>query len=167
MKVYRESIDLKSELRHPTFHDVTKQVKEIVERSGVKNGTCVVYSHHTTCSVMTQECSHDKTYFGLEYLQQDLCNIMEGLIPTCRTEGQYLHPGKKHIDFAMGLGTEEGEWTSLNTEAHLRSVFFGRSETIVMIDGELDMGEFGYIYFVDWDQLRGRKRVCQVQIMGE
>ena len=37
----------------------------------------------------------------------------------------------------------------------------------LMIDGELDMGEFGYIYFVDWDQLRGRKRVCQVQIMGE
>lgn len=167
MKVYRESIDLKSELGHPTFHDVTKKIMEIVKHSGVKNGTCVVYSHHTTCSVMTQECSHDKTYFGLEYLQQDLCNIMERLVPTCRYEGQYMHPGKEHIDFAMSLGTEEGEWTSLNTEAHLRSVFFGRSETIVMVDGELDMGEFGYIYFVDWDQLRGRKRVCQVQIMGE
>ena len=167
MKVYRKSIDLKSELGHPTFHDVTKEVKKIVEESGVKNGMCVVYSHHTTCSVMTQECSHDKTYFGLEYLQQDLCNIMEKLVPTCRVEGQYMHPGKEHIDFAMSLGTEEGEWTSLNTEAHLRSVFFGRSETIVMIDSELDMGEFGYIYFVDWDQLRGRKRVCQVQIMGE
>jgi secondary thiamine-phosphate synthase enzyme len=167
MKVYRESIDLQSELQHPTFHDVTKGVKEIVERSGIKNGICVVYSHHTTCSVMTQECSHDKTYFGLEYLQQDLCNIMERLIPTCRHEGQYLHPGKEHIDFAMSLGTEEGEWTSLNTDAHLRSVFFGRSETIVMVDGELDMGEFGYIYFIDWDQVRARKRVCQVQILGE
>ena len=57
----------------------------------------------------------------------------------------------------MSLGTEEGEWTSLNTEAHLRSVFFGRSETIVIIDGKLDMGEFGYIYFVDWDQLQAEK----------
>ena len=36
-----------------------------------------------------------------------------------------------------------------------------------MVDGGLDLGEFGYIYFIDWDQLRGRKRVCQVQIMGE
>jgi len=167
MKVYRESIQLKSDFGRPTFHDVTKQVKEIVQNSGVKNGTCVVYSHHTTCSVMTQECSHDKTYFGLEFLQQDLVNIMEKMIPTCRYEGQYMHPGKEHIEFAMSLGTEEGEWTSLNTEAHLRSVFFGRSETIVIIDGELDMGEFGYIYFVDWDQLRGRNRVAQVQIMGE
>ena len=166
MKIYRESINLKSELRHPTFHNVTNEVQEIIEKSKIKNGICVVYSHHTTCSVMTQECSHDKTYFDLEYLQQDLCNIMEGLVPTCRYEGQYLHPGKEHIDFAMSLGTEEGEWTSLNTEAHLRSVFFGRSETIVIADGKLDMGEFGYIYFIDWDQLRGRKRVCQVQIIG-
>lgn len=167
MKVYRESIDLKSEKNHPTFHDVTKQVKEILERSGVSNGICVVYSHHTTCSVMTQECSHDHTYYGLEYLQQDLVDVMEKLVPQCIAEGQYRHPGPKHIDFAMNEAKEVGEWTSLNTDAHLRSVFFGRSETIVIVDGALDMGEFGYIYFVDWDQIRDRERVCQVQILGE
>ena len=167
MKIVTEKIELESRILNPTFHDVTKQVKEIVERAGITHGNIVVYSHHTTCSVMTQECSHDKTYFGHEYLQQDLCNIMEKMIPTCRVEGQYMHPGKEHIDFAMSLGTEEGEWTSLNTDAHLRSVFFGRSETILIVDGELQMGEFGYIYFVDWDQVRARKRVCQVQVIGE
>ena len=78
-----------------------------------------------------------------------------------------MHPGKEHIDFAMSLGTEEGEWTSLNTEAHLRSTFFGRSETILLVDGELQLGEFGYIYFSDGDQVRARKRVCQVQVLGE
>jgi len=167
MTVVNKKFEMQSDGLHPTFHDVTRQVKEIVEESGLKNGTCVIYSHHTTCSVMTQECSHDKTYFGLEFLQQDLCNIMEKLIPTCRTEGQYMHPGREHIEFAMGLGTEEGEFTSLNTDAHLRSVFFGRSETILIVDGELQLGEFGYVYFIDWDQVRARKRVCQVQVMGE
>lgn len=167
MKIHRESITLQSEKNHPTFHDVTKQVKEILANSGIRNGICVVYSHHTTCSVMTQECSHDHTYYGLEYLQQDLVNIMEGLVPQCLVEGQYMHPGPKHIDFAMNEAKEVGEWTSLNTDAHLRSVFFGRSETIVAVDGELDLGEFGYIYFVDWDQIRDRERVCQVQIIGE
>lgn len=166
MKVFNERFELQSAGLHPTFHDVTEKVKDIVQKSGIKNGNCVVYSHHTTCSVMTQECSHDKTYFGLEYLQQDLCNIMEKLIPTCRAEGQYMHPGKEHIEFAMSLGTEEGEWTSLNTDAHLRSVFFGRSETILIVEGELQLGDFGYIYFVDWDQVRARKRTCQVQIIG-
>ena len=89
MKTYRETIDVQSNGLNPTFHDITAEVKKVFENSGIQNGICVVYSHHTTCSVMTQECSHDKTYFGHEFLQQDLCNIREKLIPTCRYEGQY------------------------------------------------------------------------------
>jgi len=115
---------------------------------------------------MTQESSHDQTYYGLEYLQQDLVDVMEKLVPQCTVEGQYRHPGPKHIDFAMNEAKEVGAWTSLNTDAHLRSVFFGRSETVVIVDGALDLGEFGYVYFVDWDQIRDRHRVVQVQIMG-
>ena len=167
MKAYREDFTVQSAGLHPTFHEVTGKVREILARSAVKNGICTVYSHHTTCSVITQERSHDKTYFDLEYLQQDLCNIMEKLIPSCRVEGQYMHPGPEHIDFAMNEAHEVGEWTSLNTDAHLRSCIFGRSENVVIIDGELDLGEFGYIYFIDWDQIRARKRTVQVQIIGE
>lgn len=166
MDVYRESIDLQSEILSPTFHNVTEEVEEIIKKSGIKNGICVVYSHHTTCSVMTQESSHDKNLWGKEYLQQDLCNIMEDFIPTCRTDDQYLHPGPAHIDFAENEVGEDGKY-SLNTDAHLRSVFFGRSETIVLVDGKMDLGQFGYIYFIDWDQVRARERVCQVQIIGE
>jgi len=165
MKVFREAIEVQSTGLNPTFHDVTKQVKEVVAKSGVKDGICVVYSHHTTCSVMVQESSHDKTYFGLEFLQQDLCNIMEKLVPTCRAENQYMHPGKEHIEFAHTVGDEP--YASLNTDAHLRSVLFGRSESIVLMDGALDLGQFGYVYFVDWDQVRARKRQVQVQIIGE
>ncbi|MCG8311384.1 MAG: YjbQ family protein [Cytophagales bacterium] len=166
MKNYRETIDLQSEILSPTFHDVTDKVKGIVAKSGIRHGICVIYSHHTTCSVMTQECSHDKDLWGKEYLQQDLCNIMEELIPTCRTDNQYLHPGPEHIKFAETVAKEDGKY-SLNTDAHLRSVFFGRSETIVLVDGALDLGEFGFIYFIDWDQVRARSRVCQVQILGD
>ncbi len=166
MAVYRDAIDLQSEISNPTFHNVTEQITEIVKASGIKNGICVVYSHHTTCSVMTQESSHDENFWGLEFLQQDLCNIMEKLVPSCRTEGQYMHPGPKHIDFAENVAKEDAKY-SLNTDAHLRSVFFGRSESIVLVDGDLQLGEYGFIYFIDWDQLRARKRVCQVQIVGE
>jgi secondary thiamine-phosphate synthase enzyme len=166
MKVHHGTIELQSKGLNPTFHDVTEKVKEIVGASGVKNGICVVYSHHTTCSIILQESSHDLNLFGSEYLQQDLINIMEKLIPTCRTEGQYMHPGPKHLDFAENTVGEEGKY-SLNTDAHLRSVIFGRSESIVLADGKLQLGEFGYVYMIDWDQVRARKRVCQVQIIGE
>ncbi|MBN2073865.1 MAG: YjbQ family protein [Actinobacteria bacterium] len=166
MKVHHGTIDVQSKGLNPTFHDVTEKVKEIVEASGVKDGICVVYSHHTTCSIILQECSHDLNLFGAEYLQQDLINIMEKLIPTCRTEGQYMHPGPKHLDFAENTVGEDGKF-SLNTDAHLRSVIFGRSESMVLVDGKLQLGDFGHIYMIDWDQVRARKRVCEVQVVGE
>ncbi len=166
MKMFQESITVQSEGLHPTFHDITKQVKDILARSGIQNGLLTIYSHHTTCSVMVQECSHDKTYFGLEYLQQDLCNLMEKLIPTCRVQNQYMHPGPEHIEFGAAAG-DPGPWASLNTDAHLRSCLFGRSESINVEDGALDLGEFGYTYFIDWDQVRARTRVVKVTVIGE
>ena len=165
MKVIRESFKLQSEGKRPTFHDITEKVIHIIDKAEIKCGICVVYSHHTTCSVMVQESSHDKTYFGLEFLQQDLVNAMEKIFPTCRSEGQYMHPGPEHIVFAESVG--DAAHLSLNTDGHLRSVIFGRSETIVIIDGALDLGQFGYVYFVDWDQVRARKRQVMIQIIGE
>ena len=37
----------------------------------------------------------------------------------------------------------------------------------LMEDGELDLGEFGRIHFIDWDQTRARKRTVQVMLIGE
>jgi thiamine phosphate synthase YjbQ (UPF0047 family) len=166
MKMIRKKFEVKSAGGHPTFHNITAQIKDMVAASGVKEGICTVYSHHTTCSVLIQECSHDQTYFGLEYLQQDLCNIMEKLVPTCRVENQYLHPGPEHVKFGDSVG-EPGPWTSLNTDGHLRSCILGRSETIVIEEGKLDLGQFGFVYFVDWDQVRARERAIQIVIIGE
>lgn len=165
MKVFRETINATSTGKRPTFHLITDKVKDIVARSEIQNGICVIYSHHTTCSIMMQECSFDKTYTGLEYLQQDLCNIFETIIPTCRVEGQYMHPGPLLTEFSKEHG-ECAEQT-LNTDGHLRSVFLGRSETVVIADGELDVGSFGHIYFVDLDQTCSRERTIQIQIIGE
>ena len=167
MICYNEKIKVNSEVCHPTFFDISDIIRKAIQNSGAKSGICVVYSHHTTCSIMIQELSHDKNYYGLEYLQQDICNVMEKLIPTCRSEGQYMHPGPKHIDFAMNEVGEVGEWTCLNTDAHLRSCIFGRSESIVIENGRPDLGEFGHVYMIDWDQVRERERMVQIQIIGE
>lgn len=165
MKIYRETIEAHSTGLYPTFHQITDQVRDILAKSEVKNGICVVYSHHTTCSVLTQECSFDTAYNGLEYLQQDLTDVFEKIIPTCLKDGQYMHPGPKITEYALSIG--ESKLECLNTDAHLRSVLLGRSETIVIVDGQLDLGQFGHIYFVDFDKTRQRDRVVQVQILGE
>jgi secondary thiamine-phosphate synthase enzyme len=158
------SFTIQSEAR-PTFHDVTDQVRKIVSDSPIKDGILVVYSQHTTCSVLIQEQSDDTNYYGEQFILQDLVNILSTLAPTCRTEGQYLHPGPKHIEIA-GRERKEEAWWSLNTDAHLRSVLLGRSVTVPIIEGKMQLGEFGCIYFADFDQVRARKRTVLVQIVG-
>ena len=116
-------------------------------------------------SVITQECAFDMSMTGLETLQQDLVDVMDKLAPLCTREGLYLHPGPKALAFAEEHG--EDARGCHNTDAHLRSSIIGRSETIVIVDGQPDLGEFGRIHFIDFDTTRGRKRVAQVMVMGE
>ncbi len=163
--VYREAITVMSNNGIETFHNITAQTRDIVKRSGIKNGIVSVYSHHTTCSVITQEAAFDMSMTGLETLQQDFVDIFESTIPTCRREGMYLHPGPKALKFAEEHG--EDARGCHNTDAHLRSALIGRSENIALIEGDMDLGEFGYIYFIDFDKTRARKRTVQITVIGE
>lgn len=163
--VYREAVKLMSNDRMPTFHNVTGQAREIVARSGIKNGLVNIYSHHTTCCVITQECAFDMSMTGLETLQQDFVDALDRVSPECRREGIYLHPGPRALAFAEEHG--EDARGCHNTDAHIRSAMVGRSETIALIDGEMDLGEFGFVYFVDLDTTRARQRTAQITVMGE
>ena len=166
MKVYHKSFTVISDKFKPVFHDVTEKAQEIVSESGVKNGIAVVYSQHTTCSVIIQEDSYDTTLDGTKYLFQDLIDVFEKIIPRCRREGDYLQPGPKLLKHAVEDLGEKPEW-SLNTDAHLRSCIIGRSEAIPILNGKLELGKFGRIYFGDFDCVRKRERIVHVMIIGE
>jgi secondary thiamine-phosphate synthase enzyme len=165
MAVYHEHFELHTEAR-PSFHDVTQQVREIVSRSNIKDGIALVYSQHTTCSVMVQEESFDETYAGVKYIHQDLLDIFDELIPVCKKEGDYLHPGPKLVKHSWEAIQELPAWC-LNTDAHLRSALMGRSQSIPIIKSKLELGEFGQIYFIDFDGVRERDRIVRVQIVGD
>jgi secondary thiamine-phosphate synthase enzyme len=164
MASYHEEFKIQSD-RRPTFHDVTDRVAEAAARSGISSGIVLVFSQHTTCSVLIQEQSDDVDYWGEQLIQQDLVGVLEKLVPTCRTQGQYLHPGPKHIEIAARDRGEES-WWSLNTDAHLRSVLLGRSVSVPLVEGKMTLGEFGRIYFADFDQVRARERTVRVQVVG-
>src|SRR5690606_16962550 len=149
MAVYSRKLTLTSHGNRVTYHDITEQVKEHVMNSKIKEGICVVASPHTTCSVIFEELSYDKNYYGYEYLQLDLNNILDKLISRCKTEGQYYHPGPNNIK--VGLEDFKGKispeaYTMLNTDAHLKSTLLGTSETFVIEGGELQVGLVGNIY---------------------
>ena len=165
MKIYHDKINCTTRVHHPTFVNVTSDVKKIVEASSIKEGLLTVYSQHTTCSVIIQEPSSTTTYHGTPLINQDLVNSLAKIVPTCEYDGQYLHPNKEHRAEAEAIG-EDPSW-SLNTDAHIRSVIMGRSVSIPVIEGEVQLGNFGHIYFIDWDQVRSREREVIVHIMGE
>lgn len=170
MTVYSAKLNLKSHGNRVVYHEITNEIKEHVNKSGISEGICVVTSPHTTCSVIFEEHSYDQDFHGYDYLQLDLNTVLEDLIPECKTEGQYNHPGTNHIK--VGLNDFKGEispeaYTMLNTDAHLKSTLLGTSETFIIEKKTMQIGKVGYIYFIDWDQLRSRERTCHIKIIGE
>lgn len=55
---------------------------------------------------------------------------------------------------------------TLDTDVHLRSSLKGRSESIPILGGVLQLSEHGNIYFAVFDGTRPRKRIVQVQLVG-
>lgn len=165
MKLVTDSIRIQSDAR-VTFENITEKVQQIVDTSEICNGQATIFSPHTTCSVSIQEYSDGQTFYGTELIMQDLVNVLAKIVPTCENEGQYLHPNRDHVTIAARERDELPYW-SLNTDAHLRSVIMGRSVVIPIIDGRLCLGEFGRIWFGDWDQVRARERTAIVQLLGE
>lgn len=171
MKTYKDTVILTSNGSRVTYHNITDQVKSIVEKSGIQNGICVVQSQHTTCSVIFEEFVHDKDFNGDEFLQVDLNRILDRIIPRELTENtDYRYPGPEHLDFLMNMNDPNypaDPGTILNGDAHIRGSLFGASESFILHEGTLQTGTVGYVYFIDWDQNRVRNRKCHVMVMGE
>lgn len=171
MSIFHSEINIKTVSNRVSYHDISSNIKEKIKESGIKNGFILLTSAHTTCSLFFEEYMHDKNYYGDEYLQVDINNIMENIVPKCNTENQYYSPGPEHIEFGLGLtdpNYPQEKWTMLNTDAHIKSSIFGTSSlSYIVKDGNIILGSLGRIYFVDWDQLRERNRKVFLMIMGE
>lgn len=169
MKFFHKQIDLQTVANRPSYHNVTAEVNSLLKDSKVSDGVVIVSSPHTTCSVFFDEYMHDVNYYGDDLLQVDLNEVLEKIVPTQKTEGQYHSPGPEHIAYGLAKTDPDYpamEWTMLNTDGHLRSSLLGASESFIVKDGVLLTGKVGSIYFVDFDQTRERNRQCNLLIMG-
>ncbi len=132
--------------------DITPEVEKVLANAGVKNGSALVFSPHTTCCVLVAN--------GDRKLIQALGQAMQLLEPE---DGYYQHDDwsirTENLDPSVD---EEPE----NAPAHLVHVFSGKaSEVIPIHDGSLGLGEHQRIYFVELCSPRPR-RYC-VQVLGE
>ncbi|MGT2846439.1 YjbQ family protein [Streptococcus massiliensis] len=156
-----------------SFIDVTNEVREFVQQSGVHEGICTVATTHTTCAVFLEEYTHDEDSQGVDYLSVDLERVLTKLVPRHSSKDSYLYPGEKHYRAVESWPNAEdylpgGDRTLLfNGDAHIKATIIGESVTIPIKGSKLTLGTTGYVYFADFDQTQERKRKVQVVVIGE
>ena len=142
--VYREL--LTTETSDATqFIDITDRVEDVVLASGVIDGQALVYSTHTTCSVIINE--------NEPLLLKDMAHYLERQAPKAMYYG--------HNDFTIRtVSVRPNECP--NGHAHCQHLVLGTSETVPVINSELLLGEFQKIFLVELDEPKVREFLVQV-----
>lgn len=121
------------------YINITPEVEKILQKSGVKEGLCLVNAMHITASVFINDDEGG--------LHSDFDKWLERLAPHEPTS-QYAH--------------NNGED---NADAHLKREIMGRGVAVAITNGKLDFGPWEQIFYGEFDGRR-RKRVL-VKIIGE
>jgi len=138
MKAYTEYLVFNTGKRYEIVN-ITPQVEKALEKSGIKEGLCLVNAMHITASVFINDDE--------EGLHQDFLDWVEKLAPY--GVERYRH----------NLTGED------NGDAHLKRTIMGREVVVAVTKGKLDFGPWERIFYGEFDGQR-RKRVL-VKIMGE
>jgi secondary thiamine-phosphate synthase enzyme len=131
-----------------TVTDITGEVQEVVKTSGVRDGICCVYSPHTTCSVRVNEW---ETGF-----LEDFAVLLRRLVPR---DHYYAHDDwDRRTENICPEDMDVG-----NGHSHCMSMLLGPAgESIPVREGELCLGTWQRILFLELDRERDRRWLVQV-----
>ncbi|WP_411345595.1 secondary thiamine-phosphate synthase enzyme YjbQ [Paenibacillus sp. WLX1005] len=116
------------------MRDITREVAAVVGRSGVQEGTVLIYCPHTTAGIAINENADPD-------VKHDVLMRLDEVYP-------WEHPKYRHM---------EG-----NTASHLKSITTGPSQTVIIQDGKLLLGRWQGIYFCEFDGPRQRQYLIKI-----
>ncbi len=139
---------MKSQTEYLTFNtksrrdyiNITGKIEEIVRKSGIQEGICLVNAMHITSSVYINDAESG--------LIQDFDDFLEELAP--------------HEPISKYRHNRTGED---NGDAHIKRTIMGREVVVAVTKGRLDFGPWEQIYYAEFDGRRP-KRVL-VKVIGE
>ncbi len=140
MTIYSHSLEVAMK-GDSQMENLTSSMNDILNKSGIQNGTFTLFVKHTTASVMIIEDEPG--------IRADTQNFWNAIIPA--------KPDWQHNTRNQGED---------NGHSHLRGQLQGPSLTIPIIDGALTLGTWQQIVIIDFDT-RARTRELIIQIMGE
>ena len=123
------------------FLKITPQVEDLVLRSGIREGLCLINAMHITASVFINDDEPG--------LHEDYARWLEKLAPFDADPTVYRH-------------NRTGED---NADAHLKRQVMGREVVVAVTAGRLDFGPWEQIFYGEFDGRRP-KRVL-VKVIGE
>ncbi len=139
MKTFRKELFFNTKNRID-FINITDDVQQAIDESGIKEGLCLVNAMHITASVFINDNEYG--------LHNDFRKWLEKLAPH-EPVNSYRH-------------NDTGED---NADSHLKRQVMGRETIVAITNGELDFGPWEQIFYGEFDGQR-RKRVL-IKIIGE
>ena len=129
------------------FWNLTGLVRAVVARANVRHGQVTVYTPHTTTSIVINE---SETGF-----LNDFRKHLDRAVPA---DAYY-----EHDDHSVRTeNLQEDEF--INGHAHVRQLIVGQpSVTVPVVDGEVLLGQWQRVMFVELDQARERRAFIHAQ----
>lgn len=115
------------------FIDITRQVREILQKTGMTEGVCFIFVPHTTAAVTINENADPS-------VSKDMIMELNKIVPS---HDQYRH-------------------TEGNSPAHIKASLMGPSQTVFVESGKLVLGTWQGIFFCEFDGPRTRKVYVKV-----
>jgi secondary thiamine-phosphate synthase enzyme len=122
------------------IQDITDQIARNVLQSGLKNGTVTIFCPSATSALTT-----------IEYESGALSDLRRFFDETIPVNREYAHNER---------------WHDGNGHSHVRAALLGPSLTIPFVEGQLTLGTWQQVVYVDFDN-RPRQRKLVVQVIGE
>lgn len=145
MKIYKQTIEVESNTQIQ-FINITDKIYEVIGNSGVREGQVLIYSPHTTMSIIV---NHSEPM-----LLQDFMRVLYKLVPV---DDQYAHDLFELRRSKLSDGRSNGH-------AHCKALLLGVSSTLPIEKGKMILTERQAIFAVDFDG--ARKRELFIQVMG-
>ena len=138
MKSYTEHLWFNTAKRRE-YINITREVENVVRKSGIQEGLCLVNAMHITASVYINDDERG--------LISDFDEFLEKVAPYDKAKYRHHQTGED------------------NGDAHLKRQLFGREVVIAITKGQFDFGPWEQIFYAEFDGRR-RKRVL-VKVIGE
>ncbi len=145
MKIHRQKIEVESKTQIE-FFDITSQVQEVIDASGIREGLLLVFAPHTTMGIAI---NHNEPM-----LIQDFMRVLYKIVPM---DDRYSHDLFELSKNSKSDGRSNGH-------SHCKSFLLGVSETLPIEKGKLLINPNQSIFAVEFDG--SRKRDITIQVMG-